>query len=128
MAKLGDLIANLPDGLDTVLGEHGARISGGQRQRVGLARALYRNPEVLIMDEATSSLDTETEREISDAIKNLRGDKTLIIIAHRLSTIKNCDSIALLDNGRIVDRGTFETLEQRNLTFSRMVELSMFSS
>ena len=100
------------------------RLSGGQAQRVGIARALYRDPAVLILDEATSSLDNETEREINDAIERLRGDKTLIIIAHRLSTVRRCDRLAFLSKGRIVDIGTFEELNGRNEDFRRMVELS----
>lgn len=92
-AQLKDFVDSLEDGLDTVIGESGVRLSGGQRQRIGIARALYRNPEVLILDEATSALDTDTETAVMEAINSLAGKKTLIIIAHRLSTIENCDKV-----------------------------------
>ena len=123
-AYLEDFVDSLPDGLDTVLGERGARLSGGQRQRVGIARALYHDPEVLVMDEATSALDSETENRISQAIAGLSGEKTVIIIAHRLSTVRNCDRIVLLENGRVVDTGTFDELAKHNVDFIRMIELS----
>jgi len=124
LARLGEVVKDLPKGVDTMLGENGVRLSGGQRQRVSIARSLYHNPDVLILDEATSALDNETEKEVSDAINRLSGDKTLIIIAHRLSTVRHCDKIVLLDNGKIVDSGTFEALAKRNADFRRMVELA----
>ena len=124
LAQLNDVVNELPDGLDTIVGERGTRLSGGQRQRIGIARALYHDPEILVMDEATSSLDSETEMEIASAIDKLSGDKTLIIIAHRLSTVRHCDLIVLLDAGRIVDSGGFDDLASRNADFSRMVELA----
>lgn len=97
-AQLEDFVKSLPDGLDTVVGERGARISGGQRQRIGIARALYRNPEILIFDEATSALDNDTEKEVMKAIDGLQGTKTIIMIAHRLSTIENCDEVYKIEN------------------------------
>ena len=124
MAQLNSVVSDLPLGLDTVVGERGARLSGGQRQRIGIARALYHDPEVLVMDEATSALDSETEIEIARAIDKLSGEKTLIIIAHRLSTVRHCDQIVLLDNGRIVDCGGFDEMAGRNANFSRMVEMA----
>ncbi|MDA1091487.1 MAG: ABC transporter ATP-binding protein [Proteobacteria bacterium] len=124
LAQLNDLVGELPDGLETRLGERGVRLSGGQRQRVGIARALYRDPEVLILDEATSSLDAETEHEINNAIDRLSGEKTLIIIAHRLSTVRKCQSLAFIKDGNLVDTGGFEELRARNADFGRMVELS----
>ena len=105
-ARLDDFVSGLPDGLRTVLGESGVRVSGGQKQRIGIARALYRDPEILIFDEATSALDTVTERELMQEINQLSGDKTLIIVAHRLSTVENCKAIHLLDNGRIIAKGS----------------------
>ena len=103
-AQLGEFIAGLENGLDTEVGERGVRLSGGQRQRIGIARALYRDPEVLILDEATSALDNDTESAIMEAVDNLSGKKTLIIIAHRLSTIKNCDYVYEVTPNGIVDR------------------------
>lgn len=100
-AQLETLVAELPDGIDTVLGEHGDRLSGGQRQRIGIARALYNNPDVLILDEATSALDSDTEKEVMSAIYKLHYDKTILIIAHRLSTIEKCDTVYRLSNGKL---------------------------
>ena len=100
-AQMEEFIRNLPDGLNTLCGESGVRFSGGQRQRIGIARALYTDPALLVLDEATSSLDNETEQAIMDAIHHLKGQKTLIIIAHRLSTIEDCDRIYHIENGRI---------------------------
>ena len=105
-ARLSDLLAQLPLGLDTVLGERGVRLSGGQRQRVALARAFYHERDVLVMDEATSALDKETEDAIVDEIRNLKGNKTMIIIAHRLSTVADCDRIYRLDSGEIIEEGS----------------------
>lgn len=101
-AQLDTFVKNLPEGLDTFVGERGVRISGGQRQRIGIARALYHNPDVLIFDEATSSVDMTTEKEIKKSIEEMAGKKTIIIVAHRLSTIENCDIIYTLDNGSIL--------------------------
>ena len=99
-AQLKEFVESLPDGLDTVTGENGVRLSGGQRQRIGIARALYTNPQFLVMDEATSSLDGETEAAIVSAINRLSGDITILIIAHRLSTIENCDIVYRIENGK----------------------------
>jgi ABC-type multidrug transport system fused ATPase/permease subunit len=104
-AQLEAMVKDLPDGLATAVGERGIRLSGGQRQRIGIARALYHDPSVLVLDEATSSLDIETEREVMDTVRNLRGDKTLVIVAHRLSTVAHCDSIVRLEHGRVVASG-----------------------
>ena len=113
-AQLEDFVASLPEGLDTVVGERGVRLSGGQRQRIGIARALYHRPSVLVLDEATSSLDTETERGVMQAVQALQGDKTVIIVAHRLSTVEYCDRLYRLDAGRIVDEGTFDEVMNRS--------------
>ncbi len=102
-AQLADFVKSLPDQLDAVVGERGAKISGGQRQRIGIARALYANPAVLVMDEATSALDTETEKMVMESIVRLRGRRTLIIIAHRLSTVEECDIIYEVKEGQVTD-------------------------
>lgn len=104
-AQLEDFINNLPEGLNTIVGERGVRLSGGQRQRIGIARALYHNPPVLVLDEATSSLDSFTENGVMEAVKELRGNKTLIIVAHRLSTVENCDYIYRIEKGKITEAG-----------------------
>jgi len=119
-AQLQELVERLPQGLDTVVGERGVRLSGGQRQRVGIARALYHNPQVLVMDEATAALDNETEAGIMEAVEKLSGEKTLIMIAHRLTTVKNCDCLYLMERGKVVDQGRYEELCARNEEFMRM--------
>lgn len=120
MSHLTDVICKLKDGLDSRVGEHGNTLSGGQKQRLGIARALYCAPEVLLFDEATSALDGITERIVSEAIEELGGDKTIIMVAHRLQTVKNCDVIYYMDNGRIVDKGTYHELLERNNSFRAM--------
>ena len=105
-AQMKEFVEDLPDRLDSQIGERGVRISGGQRQRLGIARALYHNPELLIFDEATSALDTDTETAIMDAIEKLHGQKTMVIIAHRLRTIENCDMIYEVKDEKINLRNT----------------------
>ena len=107
-ARLEELVRQLPDGIDTLLGERGVRLSGGQRQRVALARAFYHGRNVLIFDEATSALDNETEEEVVEEIRRLKGQKTLIVIAHRLTTVRYCDRIYRLQDGAIVEQGTYD--------------------
>ena len=104
-AQLLTLVEGLPDKLDAFVGERGVRLSGGQRQRIGIARALYHNPEVLVMDEATSALDNQTEKLIVEALERLQGQHTMIVIAHRLSTVRNCDTLFMLDGGQLVAQG-----------------------
>jgi len=104
-ANLEQFVNDLPQGLETHVGERGVRLSGGQRQRIGIARALYHNPAVLVLDEATSSLDDDTEYRVMEAVQSFHGDKTIIIIAHRLSTVKHCDLIFRLEQGKIVESG-----------------------
>jgi ABC-type multidrug transport system fused ATPase/permease subunit len=106
-AQLEDFVGSLPEGLETMVGEHGVRISGGQRQRIGIARALYHDPAVLVLDEATSSLDTATEHEVMEAVRALHGLKTSIIVAHRLSTVEHCDHLYRLEGGRIIQEGRY---------------------
>lgn len=109
-AQLEQFVNDLPDGLDTVVGERGIRLSGGQRQRIGIARALYHDPAVLVLDEATSSLDTDTEYAVMEAVRALQATKTVIIVAHRLSTVEHCDRIYRLNNGRIIEDSETTTL------------------
>lgn len=109
-AQLEEFIASLPAGLDTLVGERGVRLSGGQRQRIGIARALYHDPAVLVLDEATSSLDTITEKGVMDAVNNLHGSKTLVIVAHRISTVMNCDWLYKMKQGKIVEQGAVEVM------------------
>ncbi|MBQ3791363.1 MAG: ATP-binding cassette domain-containing protein, partial [Lachnospiraceae bacterium] len=111
-AQLTAFIETLPDGMDTIVGERGARISGGQRQRIGIARALYTDPEVMVLDEATSALDGETETAVMEAIDSLHGTKTMIIIAHRLTTIRNADLIYEVENGRVTERSKEEIFRE----------------
>ena len=120
MSQLDPFINDLPKGVKTIVGEKGVRLSGGQRQRIAIARALYRNPEILIMDEATSALDGYTEAEVNRAIKNLYGKVTIIIIAHRLSTIEHADIIYVMDRGKIVDQGNFKELSVNSDTFKKI--------
>ncbi len=104
-AKLEQFVKELPQGLDTIVGERGIRLSGGQRQRIGIARALYHDPAVLVLDEATSSLDMETERGVMEAVRTLHGDKTILIVAHRFSTVEHCDYLYRLDKGKVAGEG-----------------------
>ena len=125
IANLHDFVINeLPDGYQTKVGERGVRLSGGQRQRIGIARALYRDPDVLILDEATSALDSLTERAVMEAVSNLAHRKTIILIAHRLSTVKKCDRIYLLDKGTVAAAGSYDELVAQNERFKAMAELS----
>ncbi|WP_342586718.1 ABC transporter ATP-binding protein [Limnoraphis robusta] len=107
-AQLKEVVANLPEGMKTRVGERGVRLSGGQRQRVGIARALYHEREILVLDEATSALDNETETLVTEAIKSLSGAKTMIIIAHRLTTVEHCNFIYRLEKGRVVESGSYK--------------------
>jgi ABC-type multidrug transport system fused ATPase/permease subunit len=121
LAELHDFVTKeMPQGYDTIVGERGVRLSGGQRQRIGIARALYHDPDVLIMDEATSALDTLTERAVMEAVRNIGKAKTIIMIAHRLTTVRDCDTIFLLEQGRLAAEGNFEALIAKSETFRKM--------
>jgi ATP-binding cassette subfamily C protein CydCD len=120
-AALSDVVAALPDGLDTVVGERGARLSGGQRQRVAIARAFLKNAPVLILDEATSHLDAVSEMMVRDALERLARDRTTLVIAHRLSTVRDADAIVVFDHGRVVETGTHEVLLARGGLYAHLV-------
>jgi subfamily B ATP-binding cassette protein MsbA len=122
-ANAGGFIATLPQGFDTVLGERGTRLSGGQRQRIAIARALLRDPPILILDEATSALDTESERLVQQAIERLMQDRTVLVIAHRLATVRDADEIVVLDAGRMVQRGSHEQLLRAAGLYRRLYDL-----
>ncbi|MFT4950228.1 MAG: ATP-binding cassette subfamily B protein, partial [Natronomonas sp.] len=109
-AEAHDFVTNLPDGYDTMVGERGVKLSGGQRQRVAIARAILQDPEILLLDEATSDVDTETELLIQKSLDRLTADRTTLVIAHRLSTVKDADQIVVIEDGRVVERGTHENL------------------
>ena len=120
LAYLDELVDSYKDGIHTKVGERGVQLSGGQRQRIGIARALYYKAEVLVFDEATSSLDGITEKTIMEAIHNFSGQKTIIMIAHRLKTVQKCDQIFFIDKGKVVDKGTYEELIENNEHFKKM--------
>ncbi len=120
-AQIHELIATLPDGYDTMVGERGYRFSGGEKQRMAIARTILRNPPVLVLDEATSSLDTQTERLVQEALERLSEGRTTIAIAHRLSTVRDADQIVVLDRGRVVEVGTYDELLARGGRFAELV-------
>jgi len=122
-AQLEDFVRNLPLGLETPVLELGLNLSGGQKQRIGIARALYQEPKILVLDEATSSLDGETELGISRSLDSLKGEVTLVVIAHRLSTVRSADTVIFLENGSMSDMGTFEEIRNRNSNFQNQALL-----
>jgi ABC-type branched-subunit amino acid transport system ATPase component len=123
IAQLADFVRALPEGLDTKVGERGTKISGGQRQRLGIARAMFTKPKLLVLDEATSSLDGQTEADISDAIQRLKGSVTVVMIAHRLSTVRNADHVLYMDGGNLVAQGTFEEVRSQVSDFDKQAKL-----
>jgi len=122
-ANAAEFIDRMADRYETVIGDRGARISGGQRQRMAIARAILKNPPILILDEATSSLDSESEILVQEAINNLMKDRTTFVIAHRLSTVRNADCIIVVDGGTIVEQGTHDELIGKNGVYTRLYNL-----
>lgn len=124
-SNLDELVRSLPDGLDTIIKEHGANLSGGQRQRISIARAFIRKPKILILDEATSALDTISEKKIQEATSRLTKDRTTFIVAHRLSTIRDADKIAVMEDGRLKEFGTYDELMNKKGAFYKLKELQL---
>lgn len=126
IANAEEFILAMEDGYDTNIGDRGAKLSGGQRQRIAIARAVLKNPPILILDEATSALDTESERLVQDALTKLMKNRTSIVIAHRLSTIQHADSIVVLQDGQIVEQGSHHQLLTNKGLYSHLCELQSF--
>ena len=123
IANLEQVVREMPNGLDTEVGERGTKLSGGQRQRLGIARAVYTKPTLLVLDEATSALDGETEVQITEAINKLKGSTTIIIVAHRLSTVRDADFVVFMDKGKIIATGTFDELRSKVANFDNQARL-----
>ncbi|MDA8727119.1 ABC transporter ATP-binding protein/permease [Candidatus Pelagibacter bacterium] len=124
-SQISDFINQLPNGIDTIIGERGVQLSGGQRQRIGIARSLYYQSNLIIFDEATSSLDGLTEEAVIKSINNIQNIKTVVIVAHRLASVKNCHRIYFIDKGKIIDSGTFDELINKNESFRKMANISI---
>ena len=122
IAQLSEFVKSLPKGLETFIGEGGVELSGGQRQRLSIARALIRKPQILILDEATSSLDTKSEVNFQRALDAIASNYTIIVVAHRLSTIKKASNIFVIEKGEVVEQGSFRELRSRNGLFTEMIE------
>ena len=123
VANAWEFVETLPDGINTNIGDSGNKLSGGQKQRLSIARAVLKNPPIMILDEATSALDTESERLVQDALENMMKNRTSVVIAHRLSTIQNADTIVVLSKGKIVEQGKHADLLQKKGTYYSLVEM-----
>jgi ABC-type multidrug transport system fused ATPase/permease subunit len=123
LANISDFIKSLPDEYNTKVGEKGLKLSGGQKQRIAIARAILRNPKILILDEPTSALDIESETKITSALKEVMKNRTTIIIAHRISTVRDTDNIFVFKNGKVVESGNYKKLTNQNGEFKKMVDL-----
>ena len=123
LASAHEFIANMPDGYDTVIGAAGKDLSGGEKQRISIARAVLANPKILILDEATASVDTETEKAIQQSLNLLVKGRTTLSIAHRLSTLRDADRLVVIDNGKIVEEGTHEELTEEQGIYFKLMEL-----
>ena len=123
IANATEFIDKMPEGYQTVIGDRGSRLSGGQRQRLSIARAILKNPPILILDEATSALDSESERLVQEALEHLMKNRTTLVVAHRLSTIKHADLICVVHEGRIVERGTHDELYAMNGYYTKLVDM-----
>lgn len=128
VANAYEFVANLPEGIQTNIGDAGNKLSGGQKQRISIARAILKNPPIMILDEATSALDTESERLVQDALEKMMQNRTSVVIAHRLSTIQKADNIVVMNRGQIVEQGTHEELLAKNGTYAKLVSLQSFES
>jgi len=125
IANAHEFIIQAENGYQTIIGDRGGKLSGGQRQRLSIARAILKNPPILILDEATSALDTESEKLVQEALSNLMKNRTSIVIAHRLSTIQHADEILVLQQGRIVERGTHDELSQNSGLYARLTQMQL---
>jgi subfamily B ATP-binding cassette protein MsbA len=126
IANAHDFIMQLPNGYETTIGDRGGKLSGGQRQRLSIARAVLKNPAILILDEATSALDTESEKLVQDALTNLMKNRTSVVIAHRLSTIANADEIVVMNNGDIIEQGNHSQLLALNGAYKKLCDMQSF--
>jgi len=126
VANAYEFIMGLPEQLDTNIGDSGGKLSGGQQQRLSIARAVLKNPPIMVLDEATSALDTESERLVQEALDNMMQNRTSVVIAHRLSTIQKADLIVVMQKGRIVEQGTHDELIAHNGTYNKLVMMQSF--
>ena len=126
IANAYEFIVDLPQGFDTNIGDAGSKLSGGQKQRLSIARAVLKNPPIMVLDEATSALDSESERLVQSALENMMKNRTSVVIAHRLSTIQNADQIVVMQKGRIIEQGTHSELLRKQGMYKKLVEMQSF--